>query len=80
MMKYDINHDKASRTRAKHKTTKMPHFYGFTCDIDKNISLLMKYIWLCKIDTFNSCENNVPDGLHFDRPFGLIIGNHKYLI
>ena len=62
IMKYNINRIKASKTRVRHETTRIPHFHGYTCNIDNNISTLIKYIWLYKIDTYNSCENNIPDG------------------
>lgn len=60
IIKFDINNEISREKEKPHKTIKLEHFTGFTCDIDKNISRLIKYIWMCNIDTYNSCENNVP--------------------
>lgn len=62
MFKYDINHQISTKAKKPHKTIKLEHFKGFTCDIDENIAKLIKYIWMCRIDTNNSCEDNVPRG------------------
>lgn len=52
----------SSEKTVKHKTVKLKHFDGYICDIDKNIADLINLIWQCHIDTYNSCENNVPAG------------------
>ena len=62
IIKFNISKEISRRKEKPHKTIKLEHFTGFTCDIDKGISKLIKYIWMCNIDTYNSCENNVPHG------------------
>ena len=57
-----IAKDISRRKNKKHKTLELKHFDGHTCDIDKNISELIDLIWQCKIDTYNSCEDNIPAG------------------
>ena len=56
----EIRNNPPYKKTKPHDTIKLQHFSGFTCNIDKNIAELIKYIWLCNIDTNNSCEDNVP--------------------
>lgn len=45
----------------KHKTTTVS-VNGISAEIDKKIAPLIKRLWELDINTFNSCENNVPEG------------------
>lgn len=49
-----------NKFNVQHKTTKLKHNSGILVDIDKNISKLIKLLWKLKINTCNSCEDNVP--------------------
>lgn len=46
----------------KHNTTSVFNsIYNVYMDIDTNIAPLLEYLWLNKISTIHSCENNVPN-------------------
>ena len=57
-----IARDISGPINKKHKTIELKHFDGHICDIDENISELINLIWQCEIDTYYSCEDNVPAG------------------
>ena len=61
VVKYHLQSDKRALARRDiHCTEKLKYRDEFI-DIDKNISALMKCLWLCNIDTEQSCENNNPE-------------------
>ena len=60
VVKYDLSKRKQSiAKKSPHKTVEL-EYDDEIIDIDKNISDLMECLWVCDIQTVNSCENNIP--------------------
>ena len=60
IIKYELAKKKDVYTpRNMHKTVEMK-YDGEIIEIDAQISDLMKCMWMCKIETMNSCQNNTP--------------------
>jgi len=51
---------KSSEKSKKHLTKKMMHFVGVEIKIDRSIAKLIKYLWMCKINTLRTSENDIP--------------------
>jgi hypothetical protein len=74
IVKYHLQSDKRAMSRRDIHCTQRLKYHNEFIDIDMNIAGLMKCLWLCDINTIQSCENNNPQNyvwIAFDGVFDL---------
>lgn len=70
VLKYELKIDHARKKEYLYPTVQMRNLDGEIVEVDKNISKLIKCLWLCNIETSDSWENGLPGnyvGIEFDR-------------